>query len=64
MYETPIKMDIMLRVHDLPVSQRDDVSLSLGLQSPFHSGSTSFSQKDVSSTNSKETKQREKMSFK
>lgn len=64
MYETPIKMDIMLRVYDLPVSQADDASLSLGLDSLFHSGSTAFSQKDVSSTNSKETKQRQKMSFK
>lgn len=64
MYETPIKMDIMLSVYDLPVSQADNASLSLGLHSPFHSGSISFSQKDVSYTNSKMTKQRQKMSFK
>lgn len=41
----PIKMDTVLRVYDLPVNQAEDASLSLGLDSPFHSGSTSFSQK-------------------
>lgn len=31
MYETPIKMDTVLGVYDLPVTQADDASLSLGL---------------------------------
>lgn len=58
MYETSIILDTVLSVCDLPVNQADNAFLSLGLDSPFHCGSTSFSEKDVSYTNNKETKQR------
>lgn len=57
MYETSIILDTVLSVCDLSANRADNAFLSLGLDSPFHCGSTSFSEKDVSYPN-KETKQR------